>query len=570
MPAFTFTSPEGQKYTINGPEGATQEQAFAMLQQHLGESKPAQTYEEAKASPEGRKLEGELRNKADQMLLEAAGGQAANPAYAGITSAANTALLNIPRNVGAAVRTIKTGRPFSQEYEYLKSVDEAAARQSPIASGLGTVAGVVGQVAALPVAPAASIAGRAAQGAAIGAGASGAAELADTKDLASAGKAAIGGAVIGGAAAPVVSGLAKAANAGARAVGISKAPIIPTVDELRSASSAAYKAADDAGVIVNREGIRGVAGDIKNALAQEAYHPKNQPKLSNFLGELESLSVGRGVPGQPPNIGVTLSGLDTTRKMLRAARASADPEERRMAKIAAERFDEYLTNLKPSEIAAGDMKAGVSALKEARSLWSSYRKADMVDEALQAAQQRAQSTGSGGNIDNAIRQEFRKILSSRKKSAGFTDSEKAALAQIVTGTKGQNTLRLLGKLSPAGDGLRLLLNTGAAFSSGGATLPISILGAGAKALADRATPKNVERLSQVIRARGLNIDPQDVVKAAQAERLRNFFTSIGVNVGKIAEDIGGEVSSAARGMAPGQLPSRADDENHGVVPPVRR
>lgn len=31
-PSFTFTSPDGQKYTVNGPDGATCEQAFSILQ----------------------------------------------------------------------------------------------------------------------------------------------------------------------------------------------------------------------------------------------------------------------------------------------------------------------------------------------------------------------------------------------------------------------------------------------------------------------------------------------------------------------------------------------------------
>jgi hypothetical protein len=35
MPAYTFKSPEGQSYTINGPDGSTTEQAFGVLQQHL-------------------------------------------------------------------------------------------------------------------------------------------------------------------------------------------------------------------------------------------------------------------------------------------------------------------------------------------------------------------------------------------------------------------------------------------------------------------------------------------------------------------------------------------------------
>lgn len=40
MPTFEFTSPEGKTYSIEGPQGATKDQAFAILQQQLGGSKP--------------------------------------------------------------------------------------------------------------------------------------------------------------------------------------------------------------------------------------------------------------------------------------------------------------------------------------------------------------------------------------------------------------------------------------------------------------------------------------------------------------------------------------------------
>ncbi len=36
MPQFTFEGPDGQQHTIEGPAGASKEQAFQMLQQHLG------------------------------------------------------------------------------------------------------------------------------------------------------------------------------------------------------------------------------------------------------------------------------------------------------------------------------------------------------------------------------------------------------------------------------------------------------------------------------------------------------------------------------------------------------
>ncbi len=35
MPTFEFTSPEGKTYTVEGPEGATKEQAFTKLQEQL-------------------------------------------------------------------------------------------------------------------------------------------------------------------------------------------------------------------------------------------------------------------------------------------------------------------------------------------------------------------------------------------------------------------------------------------------------------------------------------------------------------------------------------------------------
>jgi hypothetical protein len=40
MPAFEFTSPDGKKYIINGPEGSTPEQAYQILQQQMGAAQP--------------------------------------------------------------------------------------------------------------------------------------------------------------------------------------------------------------------------------------------------------------------------------------------------------------------------------------------------------------------------------------------------------------------------------------------------------------------------------------------------------------------------------------------------
>lgn len=46
MPSFIFTSPEGKKYTVNGPEGATKDQAWGILQQQLGMTAPEEKTED--------------------------------------------------------------------------------------------------------------------------------------------------------------------------------------------------------------------------------------------------------------------------------------------------------------------------------------------------------------------------------------------------------------------------------------------------------------------------------------------------------------------------------------------
>mgnify|MGYP001562310447 FL=1 len=164
-------------------------------------------YEAALASPEGQKLAGELRTKADRELLAGAGME--SPAYAALSSGINTATLNAGRNIGAGLGAVfKPERgTFEQQYEHQKAIDEAAARQNPVASDAGTVAGIGLQIAAMPTLAAETIFGRAAptalvrgvQGAAIGGGTSGVAEFADTKDFGRAGEAALHGAGIGGA-----------------------------------------------------------------------------------------------------------------------------------------------------------------------------------------------------------------------------------------------------------------------------------------------------------------------------------------------------------------------------------
>lgn len=339
----------------------------------------------------------------------------------------------------------------------------------------------------------ASMAGRgAAEGAAYGA-AYGAGDGEGIKDRA---QRAVQGAGIGAA-----TGGAFGAVAGRFASKAGEAAV-PTNEELRTTAGRAYKAADDAGVIFTPQGLKRLQQDVQLDLAEFGYHPQLQPRIATVLGEINRLSEGN----------VTLKGVDQLRKIANAARRSQDPSEGELGRLVIDKIDDFVAGAGPGEFLAGDPVRGAATLKEARSLWSSVRKSELIDDAVERAQRRAASTGTGGNEDNAIRQNIRSILDNPKKSAAFSEEERAALDAIVRGTATQNTLRLVGRLAPNASALMTTGNLGAAAATGGASLPGTALAAGAKAVADKMTAGNVGRASAIVRnggqiPEGLNLTP---------------------------------------------------------------
>lgn len=273
---------------------------------------------------------------------------------------------------------------------------------------------------------------------------------------------------------------------------------VPSTEDIKDAAQLAYKQADQAGLILKPQGIQTLATDIKTDLANDGFLPRLHPRIAATLDEIDN------VAGQ----NVTLKGVDVLRRVANNAKMSTDPSEARLGGKIVNRLDDYLNNLGPADILTGDA-AGVDALKEARKLWSTTKKSELVAEAVTKAERRAASTGSGGNVDNAIRQNIRGILDNPKKSAPFTDAEKAAMEVVVRGTKTQNLARLIGKLSPEGNGLMLTLGAGGAAASGGMTLPLSAAGYISKRIADTATPSNVRILEAIMRSGG-NLPPKQL------------------------------------------------------------
>jgi hypothetical protein len=186
------------------------------------------------STPGERKFAQELQDKADRMLVGDAG-----PLTAAAVSAANTFGLNLPRRAASYVQSFKTGNAPDQEYQRLKSEDEALARLYPKSNFGGMALGAIGQAAVMPGAPAATMAGRAAQSATLGGLLSGSAEFVDTGNADAANRAALGGFAVGALGSPVVDVAGKAIGAVARpAINTVRGMINPEAEAGRRVASA--------------------------------------------------------------------------------------------------------------------------------------------------------------------------------------------------------------------------------------------------------------------------------------------------------------------------------------------
>lgn len=302
-----------------------------------------------------------------------------------------------------------------------------------------------------------------------------------------------------------------------------KNPKIPSLDELHTLKTAAYQRADDAGVAFTPTAVSKLRTNIVQDFTDRGFLPANEPGAAAVLKEIDNLQ------GQ----NVTLKGLDTIRKMAGNAYIPGNKSNNALTTSIIKNIDNLTASPGAADVMMGNAQAGSQALSEARNLASRTIKAEKLNEAIGKADLRAASTGSGGNVDNATRQNVRRLL---EKPRGYTPDEIAALNAVVRGTPTQNALRLAGKLSPSGNGLMAALGVGGAMVN-----PLigvaSLGGMGAKAVADNITSRNVEQLAKVIAAGGkasaTKAAPNTVQMLAQAKResLARLLMSIGVNQG---------------------------------------
>jgi hypothetical protein len=269
-----------------------------------------------------------------------------------------------------------------------------------------------------------------------------------------------------------------------------KRPVIPA-SEWEMKKTDAYKAVDDLGARYSSSGYDRMVDNMETLAKAKDINPELH---KNAWVTLETLKKKKG--SMP-----SLTQLDQQRQIIRRD-VQGTPAEQFFGDMMIDSLDDFIATAGMKDMVASDPKAAADAILAARKANATWRKTETLEDAFKEADLNAAAAGSGGNIDNARRQAIKRLLNNKKKIRFFTKAEKEALTKFVEGDSWQNTARLVGKLSPEGNGLMMALQLIGGYGTGGASLPLAGVGWASKRYAEKASKDNFDDVLRLIQGGG--------------------------------------------------------------------
>lgn len=504
MPQYVITAPDGKKYRVSG-EGTADEALAHFQQNYKSQQQPSVSAQPSEPVPEQSGFKqralgvlgdiakgvGSAGELGAHVISGAAGSLGGGLTYLG-TLAATGGDIEAAKAVQEGTQSALTYQPRLQTAQTgARAVQEVMAIPGQIGTAVGdktldamNALGFSPEVSATTAATIAAVPDAALQMLGLRAGEKGSAAIKE-------------------------SGAAK----------VKETPI-PTKQELKSGSQAAYKRAEEAGVIIKPESFEKSKNALVSTLEKEGIDPTLHPSTTAALKRITET--------EGP---LTLEKLETLRKIAKSAESTINGADKRLAYKVVDHIDDYMQALKEGDVSSGNPKAATAALAEARNLWSRTRKTDVIDELMQRAELSASNfTGSG--LENAIRTEFRALAKNPRRMKTFTAEEQAAIKRVVQGGKIENGLRMFGKFAPTGV-VSAALSGGAGFAAGGplGAVALPLAGAAARKGATAMTMRNVNRAQELMRRGPKQIE----VAAPAAEQAKNLGINRRANVMQSAD-----------------------------------
>ena len=229
--------------------------------------------------------------------------------------------------------------------------------------------------------------------------------------------------------------------------------------------------------------VQGVAADA----AEFGMDDMLTPQASRVVGNMQDVAAN-------PNPSMTMNELNVLRRQ--AAIPAGDVANRPQAALGVrliDAVDQFVDDAAPQLGEKG---------REARKMWSTLRKMDEMDEIFS----RAEAAASG--LENGLKNEFRKILKSKKLRRGYTKAELSAMAKVVNPGVLGGLIRQVGRLGVSLDNGSNALGGALGAGIGGSLAgPVGavitpLVGTGARKASEAMTTSAAKRVGDVIRTQG--------------------------------------------------------------------
>jgi hypothetical protein len=262
----------------------------------------------------------------------------------------------------------------------------------------------------------------------------------------------------------------------------------PSIEQLKADAQSAYKRAEDAGINISEFSLKKLKGRILSDIGERTdptLHPDTTAALKRIMDTKGDIS---------------LSKLDQLRQIASDAKGSVKPADQRLASKIVDSIDDFVDNLGQKDVTSGDPKAA-GALSEARNLYQRQKKAETIDNLIKRAEISAPNFSASG-LENALRTEFRSLAKNDKQMKRFTPEERSAIIKVAKGGPVENSLRIIGKLSPEG-AIPIMANLAAASATGGSSLALTGAAWASRRGATAMTLRNANAAGELMR-RGPN------------------------------------------------------------------
>jgi hypothetical protein len=220
-----------------------------------------------------------------------------------------------------------------------------------------------------------------------------------------------------------------------------KTPLL-TPDQVRRRAAQSYQRVNATGATVKPASVDKLVANIRQSLsdARMVQGTDVSKELNARITEIENIAK--------QNV-LDFNTLERIRGIMNDLRIVKDPDIRRLGGVATGEIDNYLSSLSGKDLLAGSQKQLGTAVKElvsARKDWRNATRANVLEEALNTAEARAlDPKASEGEL---IRRGFINIAADNTKMKMFSKEEQNIIKSVASGGTTDKILSLLARFSP--------------------------------------------------------------------------------------------------------------------------